>query len=517
MRTVVLLIVLTLALAARLPWLVREASDAERMHAGAARHLVLHRDRSAPALRADPPAASHLGSPLLWTLRSPAPAWDAAGPPDQIGWRAVRDTQLPHGEVLPPGLVTSAMRLPFLLLHLMGVFLLFRLGERFYGTAAGAVAAALVAVAPEPCVTAATATPATLAVPVTVLLLAALDDFAAAIGYEGRPPPWLLRKRTLALGVACGLALGTSYAFVPLVLVSVVWVLARRRAHELRGDACQPPSLSRRVLGVAVAGTVVWGLYLGDVAPYPEVDLTLPAPLWWAGAVDAARDAAAVPWSDRLVPLRAGGGPTLLAIGALAVLGYTFVRRDLTDAPSLFVTLGLGGAAASLLLAPRHAPVAVAAALPGLALLAGAWLVRLSRHQRVACATAGLLLLVGLAAGWAQAAPWRPAPPDGEAGPARLTSEEKWLLDTWVLSREPSRVITVLGREPRLRVSGASRVEEIDPETDDGKRLMEVWKQIDAGADVALVFGDWTDDRAPDEGVRAPDARFGRLSVYGRR
>ncbi len=517
MRTLTLIAILALTLLTRAPWMLGDVSGEERAHAGAAHQFVIRREQAPPPLRLDPPAASHLGSPVLWSLRAPAPEYDDRGPPDQLGWIALRDTSLPTGEFVAPWIVSALMRLPFVLLHLVAVYLLFRLAERFYGCAAGAVAAGIVATAAAPALAGATATPTALALPATVLLLVALDDFVRAAGYDGRPPPSLLRGRTLALGGAAGLCAGVSYALLPVVGAGVVWLAGRRGALERREERCQPPSIVRRVIGCAVAAVVVWGLYAGDVARLDVADMTLPAPLWWAGALDAVRDAVAVSFAERLAAPWSVGGPTLVAVGALGLFAWPSLRRDRADTPSLLLTIGLSAVAAALLVAPRHVPVALAAALPPFAILAGAWFVRLARHARVVGAAAAVLLLAGLALGWTTVAPWAPPPvPTAAAAQPRMTQDEDWLLDRFIATRSPGRVVTVLGRGPLLRATAGSVIEEVHARD---TRIAATWRRIANGDDVVLVIGDFGAGAGiiPREEVRPPDARFLRIRVYGRR
>ena len=527
MRTVVLIALLFLTLVVRLPGLFVEVGTDERAHVGAARQFLIQRERTPPSLLRDTPAASHLGSPVLWSLRSPAPEYDPDGPDDQMGWLALRDTSLPTGEFVMPAVVALLVRLPFVFLQLVGIYLLFRLGERFYGTAAGLGAAAIAAFAATTALNGAAATPTALALPTITLLLAALEDFVRAAGYEGRPPPWLMRKRTLAVGLASGLALAASFAFLPIVCVGVLWLGGRRNAMERRDDSCQPPAFSRRVVGIAVALAIVWAFYAGDVGRYEEADMTLPAPLWWEGLVAAVSDAIAISWEARWAALSAFDEPTVLVLLGLAPVAWWFLRRDRTDTPALCLVMGTACVATSVLVPLRLAPVAIAAAVPPLALLTAALLVRLARHARLVGVAAAAVLLVGITAGWYAAAPWNAErgardTADATALTAPLRRNEAWLVERWIASRAPREAVTVLGREPMLRATRRSQIREMSA---DPERLKAVIKDIDEGADTALIVGDWVRLDDPNRsgsvesllGDREPTGRFLRVWVYDRR
>jgi hypothetical protein len=271
------------------------------------------------------------------------------------------------------------------------------------------------------------------------------------------------------------------------------------------------------VIGFAV----LWAFYAGDLGRYEAADLTLPAPLWWEGAVAAIRDAAALSAESRWDAASGLEEPTLVVLLGLGVAAWWFLRRDRADTPSLLVVMGPAALVTAVLVPPRLAPVALAAALPPLALLTAAFLVRLGRHARLVGIAATAVLLVGVAAGWHAAAPWdaqqtHPPSPTAEGQAAQLQPDEAWLLDRWIKSRAPKRVVTLLARKPMLRATADSRIEEMAP---DAERLEELLAEIDRGADVALVVADWAriGDDAPKLGGREPDTRFLRLSVYGRR
>jgi hypothetical protein len=406
-------------------------------------------------------------------------------------------------------------RLPFLLLGVLSLVLLERFTARFYGDEAAAATLAIVACSAGLAGSTAHAVPAGLVMLAMVVLMAALDDHSRALQYDGIPPSWLFRTRSLACAGAVAVALATSYAFVPIVVLGLAWLPHRRRVVSARGDPVHPGAVGRALRGGVVVllllvlaygvdyGSVLmegdshpalraWCGVLGLDAPATAAALSewsVPLPTWLRGLAHAAVDAGNLSDDARLDVALTTDGPLLAAL-ALAGLGaWPMLNRDRADTPALLGVLGYGALGSALLLAPRHAHVAALAAIPPLAVLAASWLVRMGRHFRLGAVAVGVSIVAGVAGGWLLSPGGGPyAPTDAVPGPARVTAEDEWVVGRWIAAHAPERAVTLLGRAQRLRVIEGSRVDEVTPTS---QALGDAAAALGRGANVAVLRGAW--------------------------
>jgi len=544
MTSRLLLFVLALAfIGLRAPALLQELSADEISHAGAARHFVIHRDPRPAALALEPPLASHISSPLSWALSAPAPEWDAAGPGNQAGWRTLYETRAPDDSLVPPPVAALFGRLPMLLIGLFSLILLERFATRFYWAATGVCAVAIVAFSAGLTTVAARSVPAALAMPAMVCLMSAWDDHVRSQQYDGNPPAWLFRTRTLTCGAAVGLALATSYAFVPIVAIALVWLLFNRLVVRRRDDIVHAGAIGRAIKGALAAAILLGAVYVADFgSPLLEGGAhpalagwcgllgldpattastvgawTVPFPTWLRGLAHAGLSAQEATFDERIAALASVDGPLLVALALAGLAAWPMLSRDRADTPSLLGVLGYGSLATALVVGPEHAPVAALAAIPPLAVLVAAWLVRLSRKFKTGAALVGASLVAAIAGGWFVAlAP--SAEPGAEPGtadstsPSHMTAEDEWVVNRWIAVHATERVVTVLGREPRLRIAEKSQVVETAVEDD---ALAEAATAVLRGDDVAIICGHWIEAPKPllDEALTT-EALGPRLTVY---
>ncbi len=537
-----LLFVIALAfLAVRVPSLWQEPSAAEITNAGAARHFVLNGDNRPISLLDEPPLASHLASPIAWALAAPAPEWDIAGPGTQTGWRMLYATRTPDDSVIPPAIVALGLRLPLLLLSVLSLVLLERFAARFYGDRTGITAMVLVAGSAGLAAVAGRAVPAALAMPVMIGLMAAFDDHARSLQYSGNAPTWLFRTRSLTCGFAVGLALATSYAFVPIVAAALVWLAHRRRVVRRREDKVQRGAIGRAIKGALAAVIVLGGVYVGEFgsplaegATHPALsnwaglfglDATslantvggwnVPLPTWLRGLAHAGWDASAPTTAERVATISRADVPILAALALGGLGAWPMIARDRVDTPSLLGVLGYTALATALIAAPRHASVAALAAIPPLAVLVAAWLVRLARHFKTGAAVVGVGLVAAIAASWLLTAPFGTGAgtaTDEAASPSHMTAEDEWVANLWIAARAPEHVVTLLGREEKLRITEGSRVEEASGAS---TAMRTAAQAIADGANHAIIRAVWLPTPASIRALRLPTEHLGpRLIVH---
>ena len=537
-----LLFVIALAfLAVRVPSLWQEPSAAEITNAGAARHFVLNGDNRPTSLRDEPPLASHIASPIAWALAAPAPEWDAAGPGTQIGWRLLYATHAPDDSVVPPAIVALGLRLPLLILSVLSFVLLERFATRFYGDRTGITAMVIVAGSAGLAAVAGRAVPAALAMPVMIGLMAAFDDHARSLQYRGNAPAWLFRSRSLTCGVAVGIALASSYAFVPIVAAALVWLAHRRRVVRRREDRVQRGALGRAIKGALAAVIVLGGLYIGEFgsplaegATHPALSSwagllgfdaasladtigawNVPLPTWFRGLAHAGWDAGAPTAAERVATIGHADVPILAAIALGGLGAWPMLARDRVDTPSLLGVLGYTALATALIAAPRHATVAALAAIPPLAVLVAAWLARLARHFKTGAVVVGIGLIAAIAASWLLAAPLgADADHDGyeTTDPPQMTAEDEWVANLWIAAHGPERVMTLLGREEKLRITEGSRVEEARGAS---TAMRTAAQAIADGENHAIIRGVWLPTPASIRELHLPTERLGpRLIVH---
>jgi 4-amino-4-deoxy-L-arabinose transferase-like glycosyltransferase len=260
-----------LYLALRVPPLLgNSATYDEPIYLGAAKHFAVTGDDRAAALLYHPPLAYHLTSLPLWFLGTPLPAWEPSGANTQVGLDVLYGSTC-AGSAVSPETVLLLARLPVLLAGLLGLPLLFALGRRLGGDAAGWIAAAGWACFPEAVSQSVQATTdCVAAVAAFGLALAALRhlDAVRALRGSGADGPSTAvdapsgeaasraRRTLVVLGAAAGLALLAKHSLVVHVAVVVAALLLLR-------------ALSWRslVAGAGIAAAVVWAGYLFELRP----------------------------------------------------------------------------------------------------------------------------------------------------------------------------------------------------------------------------------------------------------
>ena len=243
-------VLLALYLVLRVPGLLgNSATYDEPIYIGAAKHFALLHDDRAAAMLYHPTLSYHLMDLPLWFLDTPLRAWDPAGANTQVGLDVLYESTF-RGAPVAPETVLLLARLPILLVGLLGLPLMFALGRRLGGDAAGWLSALAWATFPEAAAQSIQATTDCVAAVAALGLAVAALRFVEAV----RDADASVRTRHWALavlGVATGLALLAKHTLLVHVAVVAValWVL---RVMTVR----------RFLVAAGIAGFVVWAGYL---------------------------------------------------------------------------------------------------------------------------------------------------------------------------------------------------------------------------------------------------------------
>lgn len=242
-------LLVALYLILRVPALLgNSATYDEPIYVGASIHWTAFRDDRAAAMLYHPPLSYHLIDLPLRALDVPVTAWDASGPSTQAGLDVIYGSSR-DGAPVAPETVLALARLPILLVGALGLPLLFWLGRRLGGDAAGWIAAAAWAAFPEAAAQSVQATTDCVAAVAALFLAFAAIRFADESRRDGRPPAVLL-------GFAFGVALLAKHTLLVHLAVAVA-ALFIVRAWTWR----------RAVTVAAIAASTVWAGYVFEFRP----------------------------------------------------------------------------------------------------------------------------------------------------------------------------------------------------------------------------------------------------------